>query len=614
MSGYDNYYKRDRSSPPSYGPSSADYDPAVALAASHQQQLAMLTSLSSYPGLFGISPHRQRHDSFDDLAGMVHQPIESWGISANPYAAPLPQPPQPQPTLSSVLAFLPEPPQQEAWLHDLKLEVKDISVKALSGSEVLTRLRDKMNDVVTKYIPCVGFLVDCQQSLRKGLERRRITAPQYYRMYVDHLPGEFYRKNVQMDAAVLTEAYNGLLQLRSDAANAQSQGSDAVKSNFLGGMKDGESWGLRKWLSRHGHALHVCTDVECIVAVCRKLDPDILERLSSIIRPTGKTVLHKLKTEIPTSYQAHSTAHPYLPYFHRLEAALRNLSTLGEANDVICLDDSDDDDVQIIVKPSQAKKGARPAAAPARKRKRRIDAFEIEDDDAKPSARSQLDHSEQKAPPQPAVINQDDDASSSGESCGDAVEVIDHCPWPFQPRIAGISHKLTTQVYQLADAWDSNQLVRPPHVHASQFWRGNHYADALRLFGELLDSSNASMLAEPTDDEACVQAGQPAFSHVVKHPIAFRCIVNSLLDRSGSLPDKSLASWNMFDGKDMLQAIDLVLLNSLAYGKIVNSSNRPAVNYLRKVLWNGITQMGPKKTDVPTRRTEASGFVIYRQR
>jgi hypothetical protein len=730
-------------SPIQYG-GSLDYDPlelhtttaALQQQQQHHQHLALLAMpLANYPNLFAFAPppplpdhhhhhqlhmpsllgattggvaagtttnrhshhhhhhHHQRHDSFDDLAGMVHQPQLDWSAS-------LPVP-APVATTSSaaaaagvifplsaagaaaaassssslLAASFSELCHHERWLAELQLEVKDISVDPLSGTQVLHRLREKLDDVLHKYIPCVSFLVDCQQTLRKGLERRRISAPQYYRLYVDHLPGEFCRKNIQMDGNTLTEAYNGLLQLRSEAANAQTQGSEAVKSHFLGGMKDGESWGLRKWLSRHGGALHVCTDVECIVSVCRQLDDSVLQRMSQLLRPAGRTVLHQLQTEIPTSYQAHSTAHPYLPYFHRLEAALRNLSTLGEANDIICLDsdDDDDDDVQLIVPPKKTAASHKQAPAPIRKpaaaaitaaavvavpqqqqhhqqlhKRSRVHAFADDDNDdndddvdngsldTKPPARKNLaeqpvfikqDEDEEDDADNNNHVNNnnnnnngdnDDDGSSSGESCDDAVEVIDNNPWPFQPLTdSGLVRRLVTQVYQLAEAWDANQLMRPPHVHASPFWRGNRFAEALRLFADLLDArqhATMSFLAEPTDDNACVKAGQPPFSHVVKHPIAFRCIVNSLLDRSGNLPDKSLASWNMFDGKDMLQAIDLVFLNSLAYGKMVNAetSVRQEINQLRKVLWAGIHKMKAQKNDLPTRRVETSGFIVYR--
>lgn len=82
----------------------------------------------------------------------------------------------------------------------------------------------------------------------------------------------------------------------------------------------------------------------------------------------------------------------------------------------------------------------------------------------------------------------------------------------------------------------------------------------------------------------------------------------------------------MWKGGDLLQAIDLVFLNSLAYGRIVESgrsSQRAATNRLRKLLWAGISEILSKHVGrntemrrqfTPTRRGESSGFVIVKQR
>merc|ERR1712232_472258 len=62
----------------------------------------------------------------------------------------------------------------------------------------------------------------------------------------------------------------------------------------------------------------------------------------------------------------------------------------------------------------------------------------------------------------------------------------------------------------------------------------------------------------------------------------------------GKLCSKGLAFWNMWQGMDLLQAIDLVFLNSLAYGRISDdgrSSHRSQTNRLRKTLWSGISDI-----------------------
>jgi hypothetical protein len=78
----------------------------------------------------------------------------------------------------------------------------------------------------------------------------------------------------------------------------------------------------------------------------------------------------------------------------------------------------------------------------------------------------------------------------------------------------------------------------------------------------------------------------------------------------------------MWIGKDLLQAIDLVFLNSLAYGNALNqgkSQHRSTTNQLRKKFWNGITDILSNNSDLesrkqcmPTRRAEKSGFVVYK--
>ena len=147
-----------------------------------------------------------------------------------------------------------------------------------------------------------------------------------------------------------------------------------VQNTFLGGMREGQSWGLRKWLSSSGGALSICTDLELIMGALRKLDksaPSTI-RLAEIVRPRAKLVYDRLKADVPKAYQEHSSAHPYLPFFHRLEGVLNGLATFDPTDDdVVCLDDSDDeDDIKPIsvksesVVPTGATPGATPGVTP----------------------------------------------------------------------------------------------------------------------------------------------------------------------------------------------------------------------------------------------------------
>lgn len=352
--------------------------------------------------------------------------------------------------------------EEEEWMKEITVTVPSLSLEPISGTEVAKRIKNCMDDVIQRYIPCVDFLVQCQQELRKGLaaaqmkhtgrryRQSAMTPKQFWKSYIENLPTRFYVSNERtMERAALQEAVQGLHKLKSDSQQSVNQGCEAVKNSFLGGMKEGESWGLRKWLSKNGNALRVCTDLECILKACKELDKtkDTTKKLAALLRPLAKQTLDKLKKDVPASYQERSTAHPYLPFFHRLEGALRNMSQFDPEDDgIICLDDSDDDDEPVIVvapppkrKPAARKRKA-PAvthtidiAAPPQKRMFEgnpgTETFTQQKEDAAPVAAATA----APAPPSPAnspsptplftegALTFADDGSSSGESDEDSV-------------------------------------------------------------------------------------------------------------------------------------------------------------------------------------------------
>lgn len=624
-------------------------------------------------------------------------------------------------------------------LERIQLEVSSISLEKMSGNEVISRVRERVDDVLTKYIPCVEFLVQCQQDLRKGVEfatqRRQapysrsrsaqnMTAKQFYISYVEPLPQSFQRTNqFKMDHKSLNEAVEDLQKLLQDSKRSVQLGCEAVKSNFLGGMKEGKSWGLRKWLSKHGDALRVCTDLECILHACQKLskDEDTTRRLAELLRPLAKRVLDRLRSDIPVSYQQHSTAHPYLPFFHRLEAALRSVSNFDpDDDDVICLDSDDDDEVVVEEVKSSSKMMGTSAVqrnpSPIKKRKRHESAVEIDDE---PEPKIQREKERQKKFPQNYIGYEDNSSSgesdsediiqiidlaaetndfTSGEwtcascsmmnaamctnclacgqerelaqipamddfglqsrsnspasfcssnllsmndynSCDENIKVSKREPlWPV-PRDSLTSQQLTANniadtLDRLSDIFEQHQQssFRPQHVRCSSFWDDARYASAVRLFGQVLRRNEAVSFLDPVDEDSLIRAGNTPYSHIIKHPLCFRDIATALLGKdlrisrgnSGLLPVHGLSSWNMWDGSHLLQAIDLVFLNALAYEKATDqgkSNHRSLTNKLRKDYWTGVHECVGKhvmqdserrKRCCPTRRSESSGFVVYK--
>ena len=583
------------------------------------------------------------------------------------------------------------PPPEEEWLVNMELNVPGLSLEPLKGPELVRRLRSRMDDVTTRYIPCVDFLVQCQQQLRKGLAvanqkprygRRRYMSPkEFHQTYIENLPQTFYGKNqFTMELSVLNEAVDALKKLRVDALNSSSQGCEAVKNSFLGGMKEGESWGLRKWLSKHGNALPVCTDIECIIGACKELDKnaETTRKLADKLRPMAQKTLDRLKREVPPAYQERSTAHPFLPFFHRLEAALRAMADFkpGE-EEVICLDDSDDEVVE--VKPEKLPNGRTTTQT------RKALHVELSTPDSK---KLKADNDVHRVPTQ--RFNQtmtigggksQDDSSSSGDSeNGSIVEIIGaltggsdgindsffqsidaidlpglddmiNLPtrqdsrsgvlWPYVSRLL-TSERTTADAMaysmdRLVAVFDSGRqhVVRPRCINGG-FWDGQQYADALRLFARMLRHEDGALFTKAKDD-VFLLAGGPALTKVLNHSVDFAAIASSLVRSvggppeswpicgEGRLPDSSLSVWNMWNGNHLLQAIDLVLLNALAYGKAVGDGRSPfrsKTNGLRKMLWDGIKNIldvsighdtERRKQCTPTRRSETSGFVVTKQ-
>jgi hypothetical protein len=54
-------------------------------------------------------------------------------------------------------------------LADFSISISSLSQEPLSGMDIVTRVEEKSLEVQTRYLPCVEFLVLCQQELRQGL-------------------------------------------------------------------------------------------------------------------------------------------------------------------------------------------------------------------------------------------------------------------------------------------------------------------------------------------------------------------------------------------------------------------------------------------------------------
>lgn len=566
-----------------------------------------------------------------------------------------------------------KPSSPEPWLEELRLEVSGLSLEPMSGLDVVQRVETRLQQVVTRYLPCVDFLVQCQQELRKGLAaatakrvvhhmfRDAMTPRQFYNTYIANLPGRFYEKNRKtMNPQDLDAAVEELQTLCANARGVERQGCEVVKNTFLGGMKDGESWGLRKWLSKHGGALLICNDSECILLSCQKLDRslDSTRKLGERLRPIAKKTLTRLKTEVPSSYQEHSTAHPYLPFFHRLEAALKGMSNFDpEDDDVICIDDDDEVEELKAQKPPAKEEKKRKAGnvrtnkettAPSVPLTKKPKSDESSDDESFIEILDSMKDSSKDRKADTPIDSTDDYMQELLKTFDDDASQADF--FGVDPDFDSITLtasdrktalELAAGIERLATMFESNQesLVRPRNISPAPFWdEAKKYASALRLFSEILRTPDSTSYLEPINEEELIRMGNPPYSNLIRHPLCFREIVTALMEDSddvnqtltsnnGLLVAQGLDGWNMWHGYDLLQAIDLVFLNALAYGKVIDdskSNDRSKINKLRKILWAGIKQVidnhiaafnqEEKRRCTPTRRGESSGFVVFKEK
>uniref|UniRef100_A0A7S2PYH7 RanBP2-type domain-containing protein n=1 Tax=Skeletonema marinoi TaxID=267567 RepID=A0A7S2PYH7_9STRA len=634
-----------------------------------------------------------------------------------------------------------QPVQQiDPLLETITLKVSSVSLNPLSGNQVVTHIRTKTDDVTTRFIPCVDFLVNCQQELRQGLQvaqRRRVTnhgrgtrttqnmtPRQFHNTYVAPLPRRFERSNQSIMAReYLTSAKGQLQQLVKESAAAIPQGCDHVKNAFLGGMRENESWGLRKWLSKHGGAGSICNDLEEVMRTVKNLKKEELttKRLAEMLRPIASQAHERLKKDVPQAYQEQSSAHPYLPFFHRLEACLKQMATYDpEDDDVICLEDSEDEEdvvaVGVASKKCPMKSSSNSAvesslnSTPVKRRSDYNDDYSMEESSfkrSKPDGNEEMmtttksptkkgsqeiicldsssdeeeeDDDEGRTPPPQAAMPpaaattkplattktsgpekwrcsdctflnsassarcemcQDDNSDGADELAnflGGSFLVGDgsgHASYPVR------ESPQSTSALQAADARELECLAQ--HIslggnlplqalqhQKDRFWGApDKFPRLLALFRTIIQHPSSHRFVEPVNESRLFVMGMPSYTSVVKYPICFHAIVLAL-SRSedavtyphlstrlanGVLGIDGLQDWNMWNGLHLIEAIDLVFLNALAYDGN-DATNRSETELLRKVLWDGVNsilkslQPHERKNHLPSRRDETSSFVI----
>lgn len=295
-----------------------------------------------------------------------------------------------------------------SWLDELELSMPDLSLVPMSAATVVKRLEQTLSHVQTLYVPLVTFLVHCQVQLdntnNKGVKNMKPRT--CHKKYIFPLSQVFTTMSLQINAKELAKAERELDVVSNHAKKGESW--TEMKQLFIGGMV-GHSSGLYRWVSELGNARSACCDLECILQACCKLDPslDTTQKLAELLRKMAEPTLDHLMKQVPSKYHLQSTAasasnqHPPLPYFHRLEAAVRSMATFDPNDDeIVCVGDSK-------ISSQAAAVGVRPSS---KNDKNNHEIISIDDSDEDEVIKKKCDNvAKKKSEPEVICIDDSDD-------------------------------------------------------------------------------------------------------------------------------------------------------------------------------------------------------------
>lgn len=143
---------------------------------------------------------------------------------------------------------------------------------------------------------------------------------------------------LKMNAKERFKAKKELARVIERAKKSHSENCLEMRSAFMGRMCGG-STGLYKWLSEIGNACSICCELECILQAASKLDRslDTTRKLAGVLRDMAKQTLGDVTGHEPAKkhHKQLSNSQRPLPFFRRLEAALGAMASFNPADDEI---------------------------------------------------------------------------------------------------------------------------------------------------------------------------------------------------------------------------------------------------------------------------------------
>ena len=361
------------------------------------------------------------------------------------------------------------------------------------------------------------------------------------------------------------------------------------------------------------------------------------------VRNIASYTLKRLRDDIPKAYQEVSSAHPYLPFFHRLEAALQGLTWFDpEDDDVICLDEDEAEvEKQKAVETKSSKNSKKQASisdgvvqiddvhSPIQNNNSQATCVAVDRDSNHHSEWNSsinngasvvtvnedenLPNALSRSSKQPSESRFRDDGKWTCNMCTflnergnqqcficDAscpTNVLNMTPVVTDPQgTPDLGRKLALRV-ECLDFGDRSLFP--------SFW-DQSWQTVIRLLCRILRKENCYFMLEPDERQ----------NEIVKNPLCFRDIVDALSNQQGSGKlMRTKLNWSMYKMEELLQAIDLVFLNNLATNGPHRTKTRINVLDARKQFWNCLQQhsvTSGRKCPMPTKRSEKSGFVVIK--
>ena len=163
-------------------------------------------------------------------------------------------------------------------------------------------------------------------------------------------------------------------------------------------------------------------------------------------------------------------------------------------------------------------------------------------------------------------------------------------------------------------------MLRPVEVDTkTDHWNDEtNYIWILQLLKTMVQKVDARSLLHPPDTTELFLAGYPPYESIIKHPVCFSDIVLALTNSTtsgshlwGDGKIASLPKLNLWEGKQLLECIDIVMLNALAYYRGGRDDAKcTSVKMLRNYFWQTLDEkVQGNKSVLPRRRKPSDAFI-----